>query len=98
LDGTQSTAAVLPDIAAAMRGDLTLFVDSGVRTGLDIVRMLALGADGVLLGRSYIYALAAAGKQGVGHLLDLLEKDMRTTMVLAGAKTLRDISREMLVR
>jgi len=65
LDGVLSSARPLPAIADAVQGDLTILADSGVRSGLDVVRMLALGADGVLLGRPFVYALAAAGEQGV---------------------------------
>jgi L-lactate dehydrogenase (cytochrome) len=97
LDGVLSTARALPLIADAVKGDLTLLVDSGVRSGLDVVRMLAQGADGVLLGRAYIYALAAAGGRGVAHLLDLIASEMRVAMTLTGAKSLAEISRGSLV-
>jgi L-lactate dehydrogenase (cytochrome) len=96
LDGALSTAKALPAIAAAVKGDLTIFADSGVRTGLDVVRLLALGADGVLIGRAFIYALAVGGAAGVRNLLDIFEKDIRTSMVLTGVKTVRDIGPEML--
>lgn len=64
LDGVLSSARALPMIADAVKGDLAILADSGIRTGLDVVRMLALGADSVMLGRAYIYALAAAGGAG----------------------------------
>ena len=96
LDGALSTAAALPAIAAAVKGDLTIFADSGVRTGLDVIRLLAMGADGVLLGRAFVYALATAGEQGVRNLLALFEKDMRTTMVLTGVKSVADIGPDIL--
>jgi L-lactate dehydrogenase (cytochrome) len=98
LDGVLSSARALPAIADAVKGQLAILADSGVRNGLDIVRMIALGADSVLLGRPFIYALAAAGGAGVSHLLDLIEKEMRVAMVLTGAKTVSDISAESLVR
>lgn len=72
-------------------------VDSGIRTGLDVVRMLALGADFTLLGRSFVYALAAQGGAGVENLLDLYEKEMRVAMTLTGAKSISDISSDLLV-
>jgi L-lactate dehydrogenase (cytochrome) len=81
-----------------VKGDLAILADSGVRSGLDIVRMIALGADAVLLGRPFVYALAAAGGAGVSHLLDLLEKEMRVAMVLTGARSVGEISRESLVQ
>ncbi|EKO3391891.1 FMN-dependent L-lactate dehydrogenase LldD [Vibrio fluvialis] len=97
LDGVLSTARALPDIADAVKGDLKILVDSGIRTGLDVVRMLALGADCTLLGRAFVYALAAQGQAGVENLLDLFEKEMRVAMTLTGAKTIQDLSRESLV-
>jgi len=97
LDGVLSTAHALPAIADAVKGDITLLADSGIRTGLDVVRMIALGADSVLLGRAFVYALAAAGEAGVVNLLELIEKEMRVAMTLTGAKTIGDISRASLV-
>jgi L-lactate dehydrogenase (cytochrome) len=96
LDGALSSARALPAIAAAVKGDLTIFADGGVRTGLDVMRMLALGADGVLLGRAFVYALATAGQQGVENLLALLEKDIRTTMVLTGTQRLSEVDSSIL--
>ena len=96
LDGALSTAKALPSIAAAVKGDLTIFADSGVRTGLDVVRLLALGADGVLIGRAFIYALATGGAAGVRNLLAILEKDIRTSMVLTGVQSVRDIGPDCL--
>ena len=60
--------------------------------------MIALGADTVLLGRAYLYALATHGQAGVANLLNLIEKEMRVAMTLTGAKSIRDISKEMLVQ
>ena len=96
LDGAPSTARALPAIAAAVKGKLTIFADGGVRTGTDVFRMLALGADGVLLGRAYAYALATHGRVGVERLLAILEKDLRTNMVLTGARSVREIKPHLL--
>jgi L-lactate dehydrogenase (cytochrome) len=93
LDGVLSTARALPAIADAVGGDLTILADSGVRSGLDVVRMLALGAKGVLLGRASTYALAAAGQAGVENLLDLIAKEMRVAMTLTGVTSVAEISR-----
>lgn len=98
LDGALSSARALPAIADAVQDDLTILADSGVRSGLDVVRLLALGADGVLLGRPFVYALAAAGEQGVAHVLDLIASEMRVAMTLTGARAVGEISRESLVR
>jgi L-lactate dehydrogenase (cytochrome) len=77
---------------------MKILVDSGIRTGLDVLRMLALGADCTMIGRAYIYALAADGEAGVTNLLKLIESEMRVAMVLTGARTIADISPELLVR
>ncbi len=98
LDGVMSSAQALPTIADAVKGDLKIFVDSGIRNGLDVVRMLALGADCTMLGRSYIYALAAQGQQGVEHLLDLYEKEMRVAMTLTGANSISQIGHHSIAR
>ncbi|MBD8493520.1 FMN-dependent L-lactate dehydrogenase LldD [Pseudomonas syringae] len=98
LDGVPSTARALPAIADAVKGSLAILADSGIRNGLDVLRMIALGADSVMLGRAFIYALAAAGGAGVSHLLELIEKEMRVAMVLTGARSIAEINRESLVR
>lgn len=98
LDGVVSTACALPPIADAVKGQLSILADSGVRNGLDVVRMLALGADTVLLGRAYVYALAVAGEAGVSNLLDLIEQEMRVAMTLTGAHTIAEITPDLLVR
>ncbi|SFU01990.1 FMN-dependent L-lactate dehydrogenase LldD [Pseudomonas marincola] len=98
LDGVLSSARAMPAIADAVKGDLKILADSGIRSGLDVVRMIALGADTVMLGRAFLYALAAAGEAGVSNLLDLFEKEMRVAMVLTGAKSISEISAESLVR
>lgn len=98
LDGVPSSARALPAIADAVKGDLKILVDSGIRTGLDVVRMLALGADCTLLGRAFIYALAVDGQAGVSNLLELIEKEMRVAMVLTGAKSISEINTDLLVR
>lgn len=97
LDGVLSTARALPAIADAVKSDIVILSDSGIRNGLDVVRMIALGADSVLLGRAFVYALAAQGQVGVENLLDLIEKEMRVAMTLTGAKTICDISCDLLV-
>ena len=96
LDGVLSTAKALPAIASAVKGDLSIFVDSGIRNGLDVVRMLALGADCTLLGRSFIYALAAEGQQGVENLLDLYKQEMHVAMTLCGAKSVSELNLDSL--
>ena len=96
LDGALSTVKALPPIADAVGSDLEVFADSGVRSGLDVVRMLALGAKGVLLGRAAAYALAAAGEAGVENLLEIFAKDMRVAMTLTGVSSIAQIERGIL--
>ena len=76
---------------------LTVLADGGVRSGLDVVRMLALGAKGVLLGRAWAYALGAAGEAGVTKMLQLIEAEMRVAMALTGVTRIDQINRENLV-
>lgn len=97
LDGVLSSARALPAIADAVSDRLTILADSGVRSGLDVVRMLALGAHGVLLGRPWLYALAAHGEAGVIQLLDLIESEMRVAMTLTGVNAVSKIDRSLLV-
>ncbi len=96
LDGVLSTARALPAIADAVGDALTVLADSGVRSGLDVVRMLALGAKGVLLGRAWLYALSARGGPGVAQLLDLMAKEMRVAMALTGVRRIDEIDRSIL--
>ncbi|WP_455478741.1 FMN-dependent L-lactate dehydrogenase LldD [Bartonella sp. B10] len=98
LDGVLSTARALPVIAEAVKGDLTILVDSGVRSGLDVIRMIAQGADAVMIGRAFVYALAAAGEKGVAHLLDLFANEMRVAMTLTGVRAIKEITHENLAR
>ena len=98
LDGVPSTARALPAIADAVGDRLTVLADGGVRSGLDVVRLLALGAKGVLLGRAWVFALAAQGQQGVEHMLRLIEAEMRVAMTLTGVKSISEIDRSILVK
>jgi len=96
LDGVLSTAKALPTITDAIGNDLVVFVDSGVRSGLDVVRMLALGAKGVMLGRAPAFALAASGQSGIENLLDILANEMRVAMTLTGVTSVSRIDRTIL--
>lgn len=96
LDGVLSSARALPAIADAVGDRLTVLADSGVRSGLDVVRMLALGAHGVLLGRAWLYALAARGEAGVAQLIDLIAREMHVAMTLTGVNSVAKIDRSIL--
>ena len=96
LDGVLSSARALPRIVDAVAGELTVLADGGVRSGLDVVRMLALGADAVLLGRAYIYAMAHGGEAGVAKLLEIIAREMRVAMALTGVTKIAQINAEIL--
>jgi L-lactate dehydrogenase (cytochrome) len=96
LDGALSTTHALPPIADAVGDRLTVLADGGVRSGLDVVRMLALGAKGVMLGRAWAFALAGGGEAGVAHMLRLIEAEMRVAMALTGARSIAEIDRSLL--
>ena len=98
LDGVLSTVRALPAIADAVGDQLTVMVDGGVRSGLDVVRMLALGAKSVLLGRAWAWALGAAGEKGVRHILEIIDAEMRVAMALTGTTRISDIDRRNLDR
>jgi len=96
LDGALSTTRALPPIVDAVGDRLTVLADGGVRSGLDVVRLLALGAKGVLLGRAWAFALAAGGQAGVEHMLRLIEAEMRVAMTLTGARSIAEIDSSIL--
>ena len=96
LDGVVSAAAALPGISEAAAGRLVILADGGIYSGLDVVRMLALGADAVLIGRSWVYALAAKGQAGVEHVLELIHKEMLVAMALTGCRRISDIGKHVL--
>ena len=96
LDGALSSARALPRIAEAVGGRTAILADGGVRSGLDVVRMLALGADFVLMGRAWAYALAACGQAGVAHVLKLIDAEMRVAMALTGCTRIDELTRDIL--
>ena len=91
LDAAPSAVAVLPSIRAAVGPDVPLIVDSGVRCGLDIARMLDLGADFVLMGRPFLYALAALDRQGGEHVMKILKAELEAAMGQIGCPTLKEL-------
>jgi L-lactate dehydrogenase (cytochrome) len=90
LDGALGTASALPAVAKAVDGRLTVLADGGVRSGLDVLRMLALGADGVLLGRAWAYALAADGEGGVNALIAMMRRDLLAGMAMTGVRSVQE--------
>lgn len=96
LDGAPASLIVLPRIRAAVGPDYPLLFDSGIRSGCDIFKALALGADAVMIGRLQVYALAVAGALGVAHMLKLLREEFEVCMAQAGCATLSDIGPAMI--
>jgi len=96
LDGVWSTTRALPAIAQAVGERLTVLADGGVRSGLDVLRLLALGARGVLIGRPWVYGLAAAGEHGVTHVLSIIEAELKVAMALTGCTRIADVGPHLL--
>ncbi|MBN1240396.1 MAG: alpha-hydroxy-acid oxidizing protein, partial [Gammaproteobacteria bacterium] len=95
-DGVRSTVRALPGIAEAVDGRLTVLADGGVRNGIDVLRMLALGANAVLLGRAWAYALAAGGQPSVEAVIETLGRELKAAMAMAGRTRLTDLDRTVL--
>jgi L-lactate dehydrogenase (cytochrome) len=98
LDGVRSSITALPKIADAVGGDLELFMDGGVRSGLDVLKALALGARACFIGRAWAYALSAGGEAGVVRMLQILRAELEVAMILTGCRSARDASLELLDR
>ena len=92
--GVASTAEVLPEIADAVKGKTVILVDGGIRSGVDVFRALALGADGVLIGRPILPMIYAAGEEGFKVYMDKIVGELKSTMTMCGAATLKDITRD----
>jgi isopentenyl diphosphate isomerase/L-lactate dehydrogenase-like FMN-dependent dehydrogenase len=96
LDTLPASLAALPDIAARMDGRGVILLDGGICRGTDIIKALSLGADAVLIGRAWVYALAAAGALGVAHVLRLLRDELEAGMALTGCAHLSDLGRHLI--
>ena len=96
LDGTPSTAEVLPQIVKAVKGEMTILVDGGIRSGLDIFKALALGADGVVIARPFVTAVYGEGEEGIKTLVAKLKAELSDVMAMCGAKTISEINSDML--
>jgi L-lactate dehydrogenase (cytochrome) len=97
LDGAPATIDMLAAIVDAVGHKVEVWMDSGIRTGMDIFKALAIGAKGTMIGRAYVYGLGAAGEEGVTHALNILQKELSVTMGLAGLREIRDITRDALL-
>lgn len=96
LDGVPATLEVLPEIVDAVRGRIPVIFDGGISRGSDVFKALALGADLCMIGRTALWGLAYDGQRGVECVLNILERELARTMALAGAKSIKEISRSML--
>jgi L-lactate dehydrogenase (cytochrome) len=96
LDGAPSTIAALPRIADAVGDRIEVLFDGGIRSGQDVLKALALGARGCLIGRAYLYGLAAMGQAGVAKTLSLIDNELRVSMSLTGVQDVADVSRDIL--
>jgi L-lactate dehydrogenase (cytochrome) len=97
LDGAPSTISMLPRIADAVGFDTEVLFDGEIRSGQDVVRALALGAKGCLIGRAYIYGLGAGGQAGVSRAIEIIRKELDVTMGLTGVRTIAEIDRQTLM-
>jgi L-lactate dehydrogenase (cytochrome) len=96
LDGAPSTIEALPAIVDTVGSQVEIWLDSGVRSGQDVIKALALGATGTLIGRSYIYGLGAMGQTGVTKALEIIAKELDLTMAFCGVKDVRQVNRSIL--
>jgi L-lactate dehydrogenase (cytochrome) len=96
LDGAPSSIAMLPRVADAVGSDIEVLFDGGVRTGMDLARALALGAKGCMIGRAYIYGLGAYGEMGVAKSIDIIKRELDTTMALCGVTRIGDIDQRVI--
>ena len=98
LDGAISTLDTLPAITEAVNGRIPVLLDSGIRTGSDVVKAIALGASAVLIGRPFMFGLAVAGEKGVASVLDTLINEFDVSVALSGSNSVADLNRSILVR
>lgn len=96
LDHTPATIDVLPDIIDGVAGEAEVIIDSGIRRGTDVIKALALGAQACMIGRAYLYGLAAAGEAGVNHALNLLREEIQRDLMLLGCRSISELNSEHL--
>ncbi len=96
LDGAPSSISALPAIVEAVGDEVEVLMDSGIRSGQDVLRALASGAHGVLLGRAYIYGLGAAGEAGVARAIEIIRKELDITMGLTATGSVREVRPDVL--
>ena len=97
LDGAPSSISVLPKVVDAVGSQTEVIFDSGIRSGQDVLRALALGAKSCMIGRAYIYGLGAGGQAGVTKALEVISNELSVTMGLCGVNKIEDINQNILV-
>ena len=97
LDGALSSIRMLPSIVAAVGDKVEVHMDSGIRSGQDVLKALAMGAKGVMIGRAYIHGLGAMGEKGVTTALEVIQKELDITMALCGKRDVKDLDRDVLL-
>ncbi|WP_158746661.1 alpha-hydroxy acid oxidase [Acidisphaera sp. L21] len=97
LDGAMSSIAALPGIVDAVGSRIEVLMDGGIRSGQDVIKALALGAKGVFIGRAFLYGLGALGEEGVTLALDIIRRELDTTMALCGLRNIEDVDQKILV-
>ena len=97
LDGAASSISMLPKVAEAVGSEVEVLFDSGIRSGQDLMRALALGAKSCLIGRAYIFGLGAGGQAGVARAIEIIRKELDVTMALTGVRNIMEIDRRVLV-
>lgn len=98
LDQTPGVADVLPDIASKVKGKIKILADGGVRNGVDVLKMLALGADGVLIGRPFVIASFGGQSEGVKSYIDSIADDFKSSMILTGCNSIAEITSRILTK
>jgi L-lactate dehydrogenase (cytochrome) len=98
LDGVKSTIRALPKVVDAVRGSVPVVMDGGIRSGLDVLKALALGAKACFVGRAWAYALGVAGEAGVRDMLDILREELRVAMILTGCSNVRHARSDLLLK
>ncbi|MEM8591451.1 MAG: alpha-hydroxy acid oxidase, partial [Pseudomonadota bacterium] len=97
LDGALSSIRMLPRIMDAVGDKIEVHLDSGIRSGQDVLKALALGAKGTMIGRAFVYGLGARGEKGVTEALEVIHKELDTTMALCGKRDVKDLGRDILL-
>ncbi|MFI4919086.1 MAG: alpha-hydroxy acid oxidase [Legionellales bacterium] len=98
LDSVTSTIRALPKVIDAVQGRVPVFMDGGIRSGLDVLKALALGAKACFLGRAWAYALGAAGESGVRDMLEIVREELRVAMILTGCSDINQATPDLLLK